>query len=101
MKKLSHLSMLWLPLALTSYAPAQQQKQPAGQGDQDQLVQIVRNATSSTRMRPAAGYRPALGCVSGSDHGAMGVHYVNGQCQRRNSDQQWTTRPHETASPDL
>ena len=21
---------------------------------------------------------PALGCVSGSDHGAMGIHYVNG-----------------------
>jgi len=25
-----------------------------------------------------AGYGPFLGCVSGPDHGAMGVHYVNG-----------------------
>jgi hypothetical protein len=25
----------------------------------------------------AAGYGPFLGCVSGSDHGAMGIHYVN------------------------
>ncbi len=26
----------------------------------------------------AAGYEPAFGCVSGPDHGAMGVHYLNG-----------------------
>ena len=26
----------------------------------------------------AAGYGPFLGCISGPDHGAMGVHYVNG-----------------------
>ena len=25
-----------------------------------------------------AGYAPAFGCVSGPDHGAMGIHYVNG-----------------------
>ena len=25
-----------------------------------------------------AGYGPAFGCVSGPDHGAMGIHYVNG-----------------------
>ena len=25
-----------------------------------------------------AGYEPAFGCVSGPDHGAMGIHYVNG-----------------------
>ena len=25
-----------------------------------------------------AGYQPVLGCVSGPDHGAMGVHYLNG-----------------------
>ena len=31
----------------------------------------VNNAT-------AAGYGPFLGCVSGPDHGAMGIHYVNG-----------------------
>ena len=45
------------------------------------LVQIVREATqpfiyvSNTR---AAGYGPAFGCVTGPDHGAMGIHYING-----------------------
>ena len=80
MKKLSHLAMLLVTfLALTSYALAQQQKQSEGQGDQDQLVQIVRNATQQYQdVANATGYTPALGCVSGSDHGAMGIHYVNG-----------------------
>ena len=79
MKKLSHLTMLSVAfLALTSYALAQQQKQPAGQSD-DHLVQVVRNATEQYQSVPPSGYTPVLGCVSGSDHGAMGVHYVNGQ----------------------
>lgn len=45
------------------------------------LVQIVRDATqqfihvSNTK---GAGYGPAFGCVTGPDHGAMGIHYVNG-----------------------
>lgn len=87
MKKLSHLTMLLAAaLALASFvptfAPAQQTGQPQGQGDQDnKLVQIVRNATQQFQdvtKATAAGYSPALGCVSGSDHGAMGVHYVNG-----------------------
>jgi hypothetical protein len=45
------------------------------------LVQAVRNATQQfidVNAATAAGYAPFLGCVSGSDHGAMGVHYVNG-----------------------
>jgi hypothetical protein len=72
MKNLSHLTMLLgASLALTAYAPAQQP-------DQDQLVQIVRNSTQLYQNAAPAGYGPVLGCVSGSDHGAMGVHYVNG-----------------------
>jgi hypothetical protein len=67
-------------LAFTSFALAQQ-KQPEGQGSQDKLVQIVRNATTQyvddVNAATAAGYSPVLGCVSGSDHGAMGIHYVN------------------------
>lgn len=81
MKKLSHLTMLSTAfLALIPYVPAQQQKQPEAQGDQDQLVQVVQNATQRFQNVANAGpdYAPALGCVSGSDHGAMGVHYVNG-----------------------
>jgi hypothetical protein len=44
------------------------------------LVQIVRDATRQfIDVNNAAGaqYFPFLGCVSGPDHGAMGVHYVN------------------------
>ena len=47
---------------------------------QSKLVQIVRNATTqyqNINTATAAGYGPFLGCVSGSDHGAMGIHYVN------------------------
>ena len=45
------------------------------------LVQLVREATkqfADVNAATAAGYQPFLGCVSGSDHGAMGYHYVNG-----------------------
>jgi hypothetical protein len=45
------------------------------------LVQDVRNATSqfiNVNNATAAGYGPAFGCVTGPDHGAMGIHYVNG-----------------------
>ena len=45
------------------------------------LVQLVRQATQKfldVNAATAAGYAPFLGCVSGQDHGAMGVHYVNG-----------------------
>jgi len=45
-----------------------------------ELVQVVREATQKyTNVNTAisAGYHPVLGCVSGPDHGAMGVHYLN------------------------
>ncbi len=45
------------------------------------LVAMVRDATRQfidVNAATAAGYQPFLGCVSGPDHGAMGVHYVNG-----------------------
>jgi hypothetical protein len=44
------------------------------------LVQLVRDATQAyinVNSATAAGYSQFLGCVSGPDHGAMGVHYVN------------------------
>lgn len=81
MKKLSHVTMLLSAfLTLTSCALAQQEKQPEVQADQDQLTLTVRSATQRYQNVANAGpaYAPALGCVSGSDHGAMGVHYVNG-----------------------
>jgi len=45
------------------------------------LVQLVRDVTrqfTDVNAATAAGYQPFLGCVTGPDHGAMGVHYVNG-----------------------
>jgi hypothetical protein len=45
-----------------------------------ELVQVVRGATQKyTDFNAAidAGYHPVLGCVSGPDHGAMGVHFLN------------------------
>ena len=45
------------------------------------LVKIVRDATErfkDVRAAMAEGYALQFGCVSGSDSGAMGLHYVNG-----------------------
>jgi hypothetical protein len=45
------------------------------------LVQIVRDATErfkNVAVAEAAGYQLQFGCVSGSDSGAMGMHFVNG-----------------------
>jgi hypothetical protein len=44
------------------------------------LVQLVRDATRQfidVNAATVADYEPFLGCVSGPDRGAMGVHYVN------------------------
>jgi hypothetical protein len=52
-----------------------------GQTSSAKLVQLVRDATRQfidVNSATAAGYQPFLGCVSGPDHGAMGVHYANG-----------------------
>jgi hypothetical protein len=45
------------------------------------LVKIVRGATQQyidVNAAVQAGYGPLFGCVTGPDHGAMGIHYVNG-----------------------
>jgi hypothetical protein len=44
------------------------------------LVEIVRNVTQhfiDVNGATAADYQPLFGCVSGPDHGAMGLHYIN------------------------
>lgn len=44
------------------------------------LVELVRAATqqfSDVNAATRAGYQPLFGCVSGPDHGAMGIHYIN------------------------
>jgi hypothetical protein len=45
------------------------------------LVDLVRAGTAKyidVNVATGAGYGPFLGCVAGTDHGAMGIHYVNG-----------------------
>jgi len=45
------------------------------------LVEQVRAGTKKyidVNNATAAGYGPFLGCVAGTAHGAMGIHYVNG-----------------------
>lgn len=78
----SQILVLFPCLAFASFALAQQTTQPAEQATApDKLVETVRNATTQyaddVKAALAAGYSPVLGCVSGPDHGAMGVHYVN------------------------
>jgi hypothetical protein len=52
------------------------------------LVQIVREATRKyiDVNNAAPDYGPAFGCVSGPDHGAMGIHYINGALLNGNID---------------
>jgi hypothetical protein len=72
--------VLFITVALSGLALAQQATPAAARGDQSKLVQIVREATKQyldVNNAIADGYGQFLGCVSGSDHGAMGIHYVN------------------------
>ena len=58
------------------HTPTPDQKDLAGA-----LVKIVREATERFRnvlVAEAEGYALQFGCVSGSDAGAMGLHFVNG-----------------------
>lgn len=41
------------------------------------LVELVREATEAFRATIPADYQQFLGCVSGPEEGAMGVHFVN------------------------
>jgi hypothetical protein len=44
------------------------------------LIEIVRNATrqfQDVNAAVSAKYQPLFGCVTGPDHGAMGIHYIN------------------------
>jgi len=59
----------------SEHAADHEHKSPAA------LVLQVRDATRqfiNVNNATAAGYGPFLGCVTGPDHGAMGIHYVNG-----------------------
>ena len=67
-------------LALSSLSVAQHTMTMEKAQNQSKLVRTVRNATQqyiNVNNATAAGYGALFGCVSGTDHGAMGIHYVN------------------------
>jgi hypothetical protein len=62
-------------------AAAQQESAKDQQSDAAALLKVVRQATERYKdvaVAEADGYALQFGCVSGSDDGAMGLHYVNG-----------------------
>jgi hypothetical protein len=65
------------PLALLDAAAAQHPEHLGASGSP--FVELVRRATESFRdaRNVPPGYGPVLGCVSGPEQGAMGVHFVN------------------------
>jgi hypothetical protein len=82
-----------LAVASVATSRARAQEQPAhdtasqhhaasvGHGESSALIKAVREALERFRdpsRAMAEGYAPMLGCVSGPDRGAMGVHFVNG-----------------------
>ena len=74
--RLALLSSLVLAVPVFAVAQASHQHESTAR-----LVQLVREATRQfidVNNAGPAGYGPAFGCVSGPDHGAMGIHYVNG-----------------------
>jgi hypothetical protein len=74
--RLALVSSLVIPMPVIEAGQAEHEHAASAK-----LVQAVREATRhfvDVNAATAAGYGPFLGCVSGPDHGAMGVHYVNG-----------------------
>jgi hypothetical protein len=79
------LSLTLLSLILATPLLIAQKTSPNAAAQKDSssatLVRQVREGTRhfiDVNNATAAGYGPFLGCVAGTDHGAMGVHYVNG-----------------------
>ncbi len=67
-------------LALIAAAPVFAQVHSHDSAAPAKLVSVVRDATKKfvdVNQATAAGYGPFLGCVTGPDAGAMGIHYVN------------------------
>jgi hypothetical protein len=64
-----------------SPAPKQHEMTQNEEGNAGALLKIVRESTERFKdvsVAKAEGYALQFGCVSGSDSGAMGLHYVNG-----------------------
>jgi hypothetical protein len=80
---LTLLSTLIIATATPLFAAEKPTHHAAAQSDSSSatLLQLVRQGTekyTNVNNATAAGYGPFLGCVAGTDHGAMGIHYING-----------------------
>jgi hypothetical protein len=65
-----------------SHSQTQQQLTAEQKSQQSALLKIVRDSTErfkDVHQAEREGYALQFGCVSGSDIGAMGLHYVNGE----------------------
>lgn len=74
------VAVLSCATAHSAYAQAHSNHDDHGNSS-SALTQIVREATRpflDIGVATGQGYQPFLGCVSGPQEGAMGVHYVNG-----------------------
>src|SRR3546814_1992591 len=70
-----------MPAAATSPNPQHATHHASHHDHTPGLVRTVRNATRRylrVSKAEADGYGAFLGCTSGHDHGAMGLHYANG-----------------------
>ncbi len=78
------LALLTIFVVAAPFLCAQEVTQHAADDEHDSPASLVRQVHDATRKfidvnnATAAGYEPFLGCVTGPDHGAMGIHYVNG-----------------------
>src|SRR5262245_47255161 len=71
----------WVPPVLAQNSHSHGQSASPNRSEASALVQIVRDSTERFKevaFAEAEGYHLQFGCVSGSDSGAMGLHFVNG-----------------------
>ena len=80
----SRAALLTIVVIAAPFLYAQEASQHAADDEHNSTATLVRQVRDATREftdvnnATAAGYGPFLGCVTGPDHGAMGIHYVNG-----------------------
>jgi hypothetical protein len=78
------VALLTIFVIAAPFLYAQEASQLAADDEHNSPAALVRQVHDATRQfidvnnATAAGYGPFLGCVTGPDHGAMGIHYVNG-----------------------
>jgi len=74
-----HLAMMWSAVAVMPLF-AQEAAHDNHHAPSKLVEDVRKNTLQFLNVNNAipAGYLPQFGCVSGQDHGAMGIHYING-----------------------